>query len=147
MEILQIIFGLVVIFGLPVLILLLRDLRVRKRQIGDNLRLQADRVSLSDEEFCHKERLDSSAVDLVHTIRYQVAKDIGCDPLRIYPDDSFSDFGWSYGEAEMLMGYTDVVFEWDPSFVGEFILEIVRLRKERGQCEHEHESKNPWQML
>ena len=115
-----------------ILLLFLKDHVNKKRRRRDYLQVQSKRTPLSDQEFCQKVGLDSSVADLIHTIRDRLAKDSGCDPLRIYPDDDFfNDFGWSYGEMEMLEGDMDVDLEIECSYVGTFILEIVRLRKER----------------
>ena len=126
-----------------ILILLLRDHFVRKRRRRDYLRIQASRIPLSDEEFCHKEGLDPSIADVVHTIRQRLAKESGCDPLRIYPDDDFyDDFGWNKGDLEMLEDDMGIHFEIECSYVGTFILEMARMRKEREQRERPNEMPN-----
>jgi hypothetical protein len=100
--------------------------------------MQSSRTLLSDEEFSYKERLDSSIANVVHTIRHRLAKESGCDPLRIYPEDSFfDDFGWNYGDLEMLEDEMDIHLEIECSYVGTFILEIARLQKEREQRANE----------
>jgi hypothetical protein len=124
-----------------ILILFLKNHFVRKRRRRDYCHIQSNRTPLSDEDFCHREGLDPAIADLVHTIRHRLAKDSGCDPLRIYPDDSFfDDFGWSYGDLEMLEDDMDLNFEIECSYVGTFILEIARLRKEREQREQDNET-------
>jgi hypothetical protein len=105
----------------------------RLRDKGRSSQMQSVGIPLSDEEFCLKEGLDSSYSELVSTIRRKVGKFSNHDPLHIYPEDSFSDLGITYGVLEMLMDGIDVEFEWEPSCVGEFVLEVVRLRKEREQ--------------
>jgi len=102
-----------------------------KRLKRNYLHKQSNRTPLSNEEFCHRVGLEPSNADVVHAIRQQLAKDGGCDPLRIYPDDHFvHDFGWSYGEWEML---EDDYFPWGPSNIGEFLSEVAKRRKEGEQ--------------
>jgi len=126
-----------------ILVLLLRHHFVRKRRRRDYLRMQANRIPLSDEEFCLKEGLDPSIADVVHTIRQRLAKESRCDPLRIYPDDDFhDDFGWNQGDLEMLEDDMGIHFEIECSYVGTFILEIARMRKERKQRERLNEMSN-----
>ena len=121
-----------------ILILFLKDHVVRKRRERNYLHMQSSRTPLSDEEFCRRVGLDPSIADLVHTIRHRLGKESRCDPLRIYPEDSFfDDFGWNYGDLEMLEDEMDIHLEIECSYVGTFILEIARLQKEREQRANE----------
>ncbi len=123
-----------------ILILFLMYRLVRDRRQRDYLHIQSSRTPLSDEEFCHKEGLDSAVADVVHTLRHRLAKDSGCDPLRIYPEDDFSnDFGWNHIDLEMLESYMNVDMEIEYSCVGTFILEVARMRKEREQRDRVNE--------
>ncbi len=121
-----------------------------KRRRRNYLHKQSNRTPLSDEEFCQRVGLDPSIADFVHIIRHNLAEDSWCDPLRIYPDDHFEDdFGW-YGHENWERLEYDMDFYnlcGARSHIGEFILEVVKRKKESEQWTNEAPPKERQYLL
>jgi hypothetical protein len=104
------------------------------------LRIQTDRAALSDDEFCRQAGLDPSVVGIVAVVRSKLGECGKCDPLRIYPDDSFyPHFGLAYDDdvafvvADMgvIPGFHEYSFPLEEvDSVTDFVRVILRLKKE-----------------
>jgi hypothetical protein len=137
-------FGAIALLVLLALVVLgFKGHRIWRRQKRVYLEVQADRAVLSDEDFCRLASLDASLVSLVSIIRSKLASFGRYDPLRIYPEDSFSPhFGLEYDDdvaivvqrMKIIEGYREYSFPLEQvKTVADFIKVVCRLKKEAEQ--------------
>ena len=88
----------IVIVVLAILVCGMNDFTESKRIRRKYKEKQATRAPVSDEEFCVQANFSKTEVDYVSKFRTAFANFGGFDPLKMYPEDDFSDYGITHDD-------------------------------------------------
>lgn len=131
--------GTVLLIVIAVGVVGFKDWCLWKRKHSRYLVKQSDRITLPDEEFCARSGLDESLCGNVAAIRCNLAEYGKCDPTRINPEDSLSDFALNYDDDVAMLvqktgivpGLTDYSFPLEEvDSVADFVKVVVRMKTE-----------------
>ncbi len=139
MTTIMIIAGIVLLIAIAVAVVGFKDWCLLKRNHNRYLAKRSDRIALPDEQFCARGGLDESICGIVATIRCNLAEYGKCDPTRINPEDSLSDFALNYDDDVAMLvqkigivpGFKDYSFPLEEvDSVADFVKVVVRMKTE-----------------